>query len=393
MASVHISFTPLNHVAKKEIIVYKITHQRNSVLIKSDVIIPCTEHNGRLNPINLLPKQIRKIVQGDIERINSIIAELEIHRKSYTVTDIAAEFEHYLSDFTLKRYTERIIKSLKKRGKTRTAETYRAALNSFMKFRHGKDIHLRLLTSETVEDYEAFLIRRGLIPNSISFYMRILRAIYNRAVDEQITEQTTPFKRVYTGVDSTVKRALPLSTIKTIKELNLSNRPSLEYARDIFLLSFYLRGMSFIDMAYLRKSDMHDDIIYYRRRKTGQLLTVRWTCEMEKLTRRYTSSSNPFLLPILTNDNVDNRNAYRNASYNINRSLKTIAQMIGLKEPLTLYCARHSWASVAKAQGIPLTIISEGMGHRSESTTRIYLASLDTSAVDRANHAIIRLLN
>lgn len=393
MASVHISFTPLNHVGKKEIIVYKITHHRNSTLIKSDVIIPCTEHNGRLNPINLLPKNIRKIVQGDIERLNSIIAELEIHRKSYTATDIAAEFGHYLSDFTLKRYTERIIKSLKKRGKSRTAETYRATLNSFMKFRQGKDIHLRLLTSEIVEDYEAFLNRRGLIPNSISFYMRILRAIYNRAVDEQITEQTSPFKRVYTGVDSTIKRALPLSTIKTIKELNLSNRPSLEYARDIFLLSFYLRGMSFIDMAYLRKSDMHNGIIYYRRRKTGQLLTVRWTCEMEKLTRRYTSSSNPFLLPILTNDNGDNRNAYRNASYNINRSLKTIAQMIGLKEPLTLYCARHSWASVAKAQGVPLTIISEGMGHRSESTTRIYLASLDTSAVDRANHAIIRLLN
>lgn len=393
MASVHISFTPLKHSAKKQTIVYKITHNRNHALITTDVIIQTVAKKRGLKPINLLPAHIREIVKSDIDRLNLIISELEIQRKHYTAEEVASEFENYLSEYTLKKYAGRIIKSLKSRGKIRTSETYHATLNSFMKFREGQDIHIRLITSELAEEYETYLRQRGLVPNSISFYMRILRAIYNRAVDEKITVQTMPFKRVYTGVDTTIKRALPLKTMKKIKNLNLSGQPSLQYARDIFLLSFYLRGMAFIDMAYLRKSDMQDNVIYYRRRKTGQLLTVRWTREMEQLTRRYISSGNPFLLPILNQASGDNRTEYRNASYNINRSLKKIARMIGLQTPLTLYCARHSWASVAKAEGVPLTLISEGMGHRSETTTRIYLSSLDTSAVDNVNHAIIRLLN
>ena len=393
MASVHINFTAHINDADKNQIVYKITHQRNCVTIATGIVIPNIEHKSTISPINLLPNDVRRIIQSDIERISNIITNLEIHQKSYTASDIASEFEQYLYDFTLCRYTTQIIESLKRRGKIRTSETYNAALRSFMKYRRGKDLHLRLMTNDIIEDYEAFLQRRGLVANSTSFYMRILRAIYNRAVDEHIIEQCSPFKRVYTGVGATVKRALPLQTIKALKNLDLPPMSALAYARDIFLLSFYLRGMSLIDMAFLKRTDLHGDFIYYRRRKTGQLLTIKWTLEMEKLSKRYNCPENMFLLPILSPKNIDHRSAYRNASYNINRNLKIIARMLGLKTTLTLYCARHSWASVAKAEGVPLTIISQGMGHQSESTTRIYLASLDTSAVDRANHEIIRLLN
>lgn len=245
------------------------------------------------------------------------------------------------------------------------------------------------LTTEIMEAYVAWHKKRGNSPNTISFYTRILRAVYNRAVEEEIIESRNPFRHVYTGVDKTVKRALPIPVIKKIKALDLSMIPALDYARDMFLLSFYLRGMSFIDMSYLRKSDLKNGSVVYRRRKTGQQLTIGWTPEMQAIIDKYPENPTQYLLPIIRTVGCNERCAYRNASYNINHNLKKIANMIDLEVPITMYVARHSWASAAKAKGIPVSVISEGMGHDNETTTQIYLASLDTSVVDRANKLII----
>lgn len=189
-----------------------------------------------------------------------------------------------------------------------------------------------------------------------------------------------------------MKRALPLSIVKKIKVLNLSMTPALDFARDMFLISFYLRGMSFIDMAFLKKSDLKNGYVTYRRRKTGQQLVIEWTKEMQIVLDKYPDNETDYLLPIIKTLGTNERYTYRNVGYNINHNLKKIAQMVGISIPLTLYVARHSWASAAKAKGIPLSVISEGMGHDSETTTQIYLANLDTSVVDRANAVILKSL-
>lgn len=131
----------------------------------------------------------------------------------------------------------------------------------------------------------------------------------------------------------------------------------------------------------------------YRRRKTGQQLIIGWTQEMQMILDKYPEVSTGYLLPIIRNSGTNERYTYRNVGYNINYNLKKIAQMVGVQIPLTLYVARHSWASAAKAKGIPLSVISEGMGHSSETTTQIYLASLDTSVVDKANSIILKSLD
>lgn len=257
---------------------------------------------------------------------------------------------------------------LKQNGKTRTSETYTIALNSFKKFRQGEDIMLDCLTSEVMEAYEAWHQQRGVAPNTISFYTRILRAAYNRAVEDEIIENRNPFRHVYTGVDKTVKRALPLPIIKKIKALDLSLIPSLDFARDMFIMSFMLRGMSFIDMAFLKKTDLKNGYVTYRRRKTGQKLTIEWTKEMQMLLDKYPENESEYLLPIIKNNGTNERYTYRNVGYNINHNLKTVAKKVGISISLTLYVARHSWASAAKEKGIPLSVISEGMGHDSEAT-------------------------
>ena len=222
--------------------------------------------------------------------------------------------------------------------------------------------------------------------------MRILRAVYNRAVENDIIENRKPFRRVYTGIDKTIKRALPLKDIKKIQALDLSSTPSLDFARDMFMMSFYLRGMSLIDMAFLKKTDLRYGYVSYRRQKTGQRLLIAWTKEMQKTLDKYPENTSEYLLPIIRNPGTNERYTYRNVGYNINHNLKRVAMMVGLDFPLTLYVARHSWASAAKAKGIPLSVISEGLGHDSENTTRIYLDSLDTAVIDRANSLILKCL-
>lgn len=410
MASIKVKFRPSTVPDREGTIYYQIIHERKVRQLLTDYkIFPSEWDEGR--SMLTAPQQserkpliisIRERIRWDVERLTKIDRKLNADDLTYTADDVIDEFHRYAREYSLFNYMEGIIARLKLNGKARTSETYFSALNSFKKFlasqaskddnRNNEDIMLDCITSEIMESYEAWHKNRGVAPNTISFYTRILRAVYNRAVEDDIIENRNPFRHVYTGVDKTIKRALPLAAIKKIKALDLSLTPTVDYARDMFMLSFYLRGMSFIDMAFLKKTDLRNGYVIYRRRKTGQQLTIEWTREMQMILDKYPENESDYLLPVIRKTGLNERRAYRNMSYNINRSLKKIAAMTGVSIPLTLYVARHSWASAAKAKRIPLSVISEGMGHDSEATTQIYLASLDTSVVDRANALILKSL-
>ena len=400
MASIKVKFRPSTVADHEGTIYYQIIHERKVRQLLSDYKVFPSEWDESRSMVTTTQKSerksfilsIRERIRWDVERLNKITKKLDANGLSYTADDVIDEFNRYANEYSLFNYMESIIVKLKQNGKVRTSETYKSALSSFKKFRQDEDIMLDCLTSEVMESYEAWLKGRGVALNTISFYTRILRAVYNRAVEDDIIENRNPFKHVYTGVDKTVKRALPLPVIKKIKALDLSLNTSLDYARDMFLMSFYLRGMSFIDMAFLKKTDLKNGYVTYRRRKTGQQLIIEWTKEMQMILDKYPENATDYLLPIIRNPGTNERCTYRNMGYNINHNLKKIAQMVGVQIPLTLYVARHSWASAAKAKGIPLSVISEGMGHDSEATTQIYLASLDTSVVDRANSLILKSL-
>lgn len=400
MATIKVKFRPSTVADREGTIYYQIIHERKPRQLLSDYHVFPSEWDENRSMVTTTQKSerksfilsIRERIRWDVERLTKIIRKLENEGLSYTADDVIDEFHRYANEYSLFNYMESMIAKLKQNGKIRTSETYAAALNSFKKFRNDEDIMLDCINSEVMEAYEAWHQNRGNAPNTISFYTRILRAVYHRAVEDDIIENRNPFRHVYTGVDKTVKRALPLQTIKKIKALDLSLNPTLDFARDMFMMSFMLRGMSFIDMAYLRKTDLANGYIVYRRRKTGQQLTIEWTKDMQLLLDKYPENPSEYLLPIIRNPDTNERCIYRNTGYNINHNLKAVAKMVGVIIPLTLYVARHSWASAAKSKGIPLSVISEGMGHDSEATTQIYLASLDTSVVDKANSIILKSL-
>lgn len=400
MASIKLKFRPSTVADLEGTIYFQIIHNRKPRQLLTEYrVMPC-EWDERRSTILILPDSkrkallvsIRERIQLDIERLSRIIKKYDVAELEYSADDVIREFNRHSIEYSLFSFFNNIIEKLKQNGKIRTSETYRSTLNSFRAFRNDKDMLLDCISSEIMEAYEAWLHNRGVAPNTISFYNRILRAVYNRAVEDEIIVDRKPFRHVYTGINKTVKRALPLIVLKKIKNLDLSLNSGLCFARDMFIMSFYLRGMSFIDMAYLKKSDLKNGYVTYRRHKTGQKLIIKWTKEMQLLLDKYPENNSDYLLPIIRNSGTNERCVYRNAAYRINYRLKIIAAMVGVTIPLTLYVARHSWASAAKAKGIPVSVISEGMGHDSETTTQIYLASLDTSIVDKANSLIIKAL-
>ena len=400
MTSIKVKYRPSSVVDKEGSIYYQIIHDRKTRQLLTDYKIFPSEWNDKRSQLaialdserRLTLVSMRERIRWDVERLNKIAQRLEDKGVEFATEDIIAEYERYADEYSLYNFMESVIVSLKQRGNIRTAETYKSTLNSFKKFRQDEDIMLDAIDFELMENYEAHMKNKGIAPNTISFYMRILRATYNRAVEKEIIEQRNPFRHVYTGVDKTTKRALPLDIIKKIKALDLTHDKAMDFARDMFMLSFYLRGMSFIDMAYLRKTDLQNGHITYRRRKTGQQLVIEWTKEMQIILDKYPENTTDHLLPIIKSPDANERNQYRNVGYNINKALKKVAIKLGINIPLTMYVARHSWASAARAKGIPVSVISEGMGHDSEATTQIYLASLDTSVVDKANFLILKAL-
>lgn len=293
---------------------------------------------------------------------------------------------------TFNAFMAKQIAILEETGKKRTSETYRTALNRLNEFLGGSTITFSEIDVNFIASFEESMRQRHICRNTTSFYMRILRAVYNRGVERGWTRQRDPFRHVYTGVDKTQKRAVSISVIRDLKTMDLSAEPKLSKARDLFLFSFYTRGMSFIDMAYLRQSDLWGGVLRYTRRKTGRTLSIHWEPEMQEIINCYPPNPCGFLLPILNDPDKDLRQQYKNAILSTNQSLALLSDRLHLPVHLTTYVARHSWASIAYSKNVPISLISEGMGHESEKTTRIYLASLSSSGVDKVNRRIIKML-
>ena len=397
MTSIKIKFRPSTVDGKEGGLYFQIIHNRVVRQLNTDYKVFSEEWDAESESIVINSNRsslllgIQERLLWDMARLEKVVRSLETEHRLFTADDVITMFYKQTRASSLFTFMQGVIAQLKQLGKDRTSETYTATLKSFRSFREGQDLPLDGISSDLMRLYEVHLKARGVSMNTISFYMRNLRAVYNRAVEKGLTPQNNPFRHVYTGIDKTMKRAIPIKSIKALKELDLSMKPTLVFARDMFMFSFYTRGMSFVDMAYLRKSDLKNGILAYRRRKTGQQLTIKWEKCMEEIVAKYPENRTGYLLPIIK-EAGNERKQYDNALHLVNYHLKELSAVLKLQRPLTMYVARHSWASAAKAKNIPLSVISEGMGHVTESTTQIYLASLETSVVDKANKMILGLL-
>lgn len=290
-------------------------------------------------------------------------------------------------------FMQQIIDEKNADKKFRTAETYRTTLQRWHDFIgiSQPTIGWERITPQLMEAFAEYLQNRGVTKNTQSFYFRILRAVCNRAIREGILLPDGLFKEVYTGKAKTRKRAVALDDIRKIATARPDNE-SERLARDLFVFSFITRGMALIDIAHLKHANIVGDKLAYIRHKSGQPVSMEWMPEMRRIVDRYADPHRAFLFPLIKTDNAEGWEEYKRSSQTINYHLHKLGKRLDFPVTLTLYVARHSWATIAKSSGVPTAWISDAMGHSSEKMTQIYLDSIDAGRIDKANRDIISQL-
>ena len=402
MATIKVKFHPSKVKGKAGTICYQLCHRQENRQITTGMrIFPHWWNEKEREPIVVTGNEntvsaYKRQIERDLEMVRDIIRELDGSGREYTLSEVIGKFHSGKLETGMLGYLKREVSLLLDAGQFGTAHNYQRTLNSFSSFLDDIDIPLSMLNSELLCLYEKWLGKRRVKKNSSSFYMRILRAAYNKAVKERLVVQTFPFSEVYTGIAKTAKRAIKEDTILKLQQLDLSGSSALALSRDMFIFSYSTRGMAFVDMAYLKKTDVTGGMITYCRHKTGQLLALRIEPCMKMILERYMSDTweSPYVFPIITSEDPELAyRQYQNGLNYHNQKLKLLGKQIGEKLPLSSYLARHSWATAARNHNVPLSVISAGMGHTSERTTLIYLDSLDNTIIDNANNRILKKLN
>lgn len=293
-------------------------------------------------------------------------------------------------------FMKQVATDLQQSGNLGTAHIYRSSLNAILIF-HGSDkLGFREITPEWLKYFEGSLRARGCSWNTVSTYLRTLRAVYNRAVDLRKAPYVPHlFKSVYTGTRADRRKALDTEDIQKVfsDQSQSAFTPAMRCARELFIIMFLLRGLPFVDLAYLRKSDLRGNVITYRRRKTGRPLSVTLTPEAMLLLQKHINRDDrsPYLFPILHSDEgtPEAYREYQLALRSFNHQLELLGKLLGLKEKLSSYTARHTWATTAYYCEIHPGIISEAMGHSSITVTETYLKPFRSRKIDEANRQIV----
>lgn len=277
---------------------------------------------------------------------------------------------------TFQSYAATRSQALLVQGRDATSEHYDMAIKKFTKY--IGIVPIRKLTTEHIMRFDEAVRAEGVCDNTAMYYMRTLKAIYNHAVKCEFVKDKQPFKYVRCGVAQTKKRAITEKQLRAIYNMEL-DKPQLRFARDMFILSFLLRGIAPIDMKRLtEKNIVQGKILVYKRSKTGKELTVELVDKAKEIIERYRVEGSERLLPM--------RKTYITF---INKYLKPIGEKAGVLFPLTFYCARHTWATLSRFHNVPISVISRGMGHSNEQITQVYLSEIETPIVDRYNKKLI----
>lgn len=298
-------------------------------------------------------------------------------------------------------YLQQLVAEMETAKKIGNANVYKDTKRVLSKFLSTKDCPISSVNVSFLNRFETSLRSEGAADTTMSVYFRTLRATLNRAISEGLMHADLyPFSRHKTQRDkysvskfdlSTRKRAISKDDIRKIEAL-VVDTPRLLLAKHIFIFSYYGGGINFVDMALLRWRDVHGNRLQYTRQKTGGLFNLKLTPSAIQILDYYRpltySGPNSYVFPLLNQTKhispkqIDNRLHKMNGQ--VNPDLKAIGQLAGIETPLTTYVARHSFATALKRSGVPTAVISEAMGHQTESITQTYLASFENELIDEA---------
>ncbi|WP_421918852.1 phage integrase SAM-like domain-containing protein [Marinifilum sp.] len=378
-------------------VMLRVTHKRKIKYISMNISVPESHWDEKESLLltsviskGRLYKRKNLEIQSEIVKLSEVILDLDSSGRNYTIHDIAKAIK-VLEPGSFSEYVDKLVAELVELGKNGNSNAYKNTKSVFIKKIENKDLTFDDIDYTLLKKFETILFNDGVSVNGISFYMRTIRAIYNRAIKEGYAKKENyPFDNYQIKNAKTQKRALTKEDIIKLRDLDLNGKPAQERARDYFMFSFYCMGMSFVDIANLKVSDIVNGRLQYSRQKTAQLYNFELVPPALDLIKKYSDLKNPedYIFPIIDADHPDPYRCYRTRMQANNYRLKEIQKHLELPIALTSYVARHSWATIAKRSGIPTAVISEGLGHTTEKTTQIYLDSFENSVLDEANKII-----
>lgn len=388
-----------------------VIHKRKPLRLSTGYSIVAKDWNSSRSYIKASSKafpnvtRVNKILESKKDKVLSILTKLEdediLHRLS--IQELKGRLTREQTTLHVLSFCRQIMTRLQERKRIGNAAVYKTLHNSIARYVGNenlksltKDIPFTHITVVWLEQYATWYLRKGNSINGLSVHLRTFRALYNKAIIESPSlREYYPFGNGgYTiSHEKTKKRAISKSDLLKIIEFVPQTKRQ-ERARDYFLMSFFLMGASFIDLAYLRIKDVKEGRITYKRRKTQKVYNIKIVEPLQRLLDKYANgkSADDFILSVIKSEEIEQQYTnVRDELRRYNRSIKEIAQLCGITSSLSSYTSRHSYATISKHLGVPVSVISEALGHETEKTTQIYLDSFETEVMDKYHDKVAAL--
>lgn len=381
-------------------VILRITQNQKSTSISTGISVKDKEWNEATREVRkshpnhtLLNQKIRK----HLATIEARLLSLEITNQPFqrkAIVNGAEKTPTETPDFFTygQSWVERQIKA----GKIGNAAAYRYSLSALKSYLGHERLKFTDINYNFLEDFQAAYLNKGTKQNTISYYLRTIRTIFNKAVKAKVIDKSVyPFEEFNVKYESTAKRAVSNETILQIEKVELLEGSPAWHNRNYFMLSFYLIGMSFIDLCNLKPSDIKDGRVMYKRKKTGKIYNIKLTEKATSVLGYYLNrpTKSPYILPVIPERVIgDKEKEWYWASEGFkycNRHLKKIAVKCGIKDNISTYVARHSWATIARSLGYSKDMIAEALGHEyGNKVTGIYLDHYSNDVIDAMNERV-----
>lgn len=384
-------------------IIVKITKDRKKIIKSTG--FDCTEmewDEATQRPNKKHPKylKLKKAIDEIVDKIEDFELECVRENRFYTVYDIQKRLNRNIEEVGVFEVFDRVEKQLNEDGKVGTAASYKKTKRMLELHRPDKKLAFRDINYAFLTEWESFCVQRGHRDTTLFFYFKTFRALIKRAIKLDLCpEGDYGYKNFSLSRYNlkTRKRAISLTGIKQIEQLDLEHYSAEWMARNYFLFSFYTRGTNLTDIAYLTKKNIIDGRLEYTRQKTGDLISLKLNDHARRIIAYYEDLVyDDYLFPVFDerHDTIfAQKERVRSLQSTTSKRLKSIAKKIGLQCNLTMYVARHSYASGLKANGVTTSAIKEALSHKDEKTTEIYLEELGNEKIDQFDEMLYNAVN
>ena len=363
--------------------------------------LPKSNHPQRAEIIALINKFEKEFTDK--------IQEFSLHSKDYTIEQlVSAVLEkpqniEEVKGHNVAKFIDNLVATLKEENRMGTAKSNNDCKLMLFKFYPDKKLIFDDIDYQFLAKWESFMRKNNFKETSMAVYFRTLRSIINKAINEGViskTNYTYPFDKFkISKFDlTTKKRALTKEDMLKIYNYPVKEGSKMSDCHKIFMFSYFNQGMNYIDIAKLKWSNISKaGIMEYSRQKTGCRFAIQLGEQSLKILEGYKKlsgyDSNNYIFPILdktvhiTPTQIQNRLLKVIKQVNIN--MKIIGKELEIETPITTYVARHTYATVLKRSGVSTSIISNALGHESESITQTYLDNFDSNVFFEANKFLL----